>query len=123
MAKKRIVLANLPRMLATIVTSLIDRQPDMSVVGSVKLGDVTSVASCVRAEAVVLTPSRLDPTHATREALRRSNPGLVVLELRVRDDRAVLWSPGAEPAHVDLTAAAIVGALRDPARSATGGAG
>lgn len=123
MAKKKVVLANLPRMLGAIVTNLIDRQPDMSVVGSVKLGEVKSVASCLRAEAVVLTPSRLDPAHTVREDLRRSNPELVVLELRVRDDRAVLWSPGAEPAQIKLTAAGIVGALRDPARFATGGGG
>ncbi len=49
MAKKKIVLANLPRMLAAIVTNVIDRQPDMSVVCSVKLGEVRTVASCVQA--------------------------------------------------------------------------
>ncbi len=120
MAKKRVVLANMPRVLAAIVTSLVDRQPDMSVVGTVKLGDLASVAA-LRPEAVILTSSRLDPSHAAREGLRRAHPTLTLLELRVRDDRAVLWTSSAGPAVMELSAAAIVGAVRDGAWAAKGG--
>lgn len=111
MAKKRVVLANMPQMLAAIVASLIDRQPDMSVVGEIVPGDLSAVAA-LRPEAVILAPSRHDPQHRVREGLRRTHPGLTLLELRPRDDRAVVWSSSAGPAVLELTAAAIVGAVR-----------
>lgn len=120
MPKKRVVLANMPRMLADIVASLVDRQPDMSVVGTVKLGDLGAIEA-LRPEAVILTPSRLDPAHTARDSIRRAHPALTLLELRVRDDRAVLWSSSAGPAVMELSAAAIVGAVRDPASTAKGG--
>ncbi len=121
MTKKRVVLANLPRMLASIVTDLVDRQPDMAVVGSVKLADVAIVVSCLRAEAVILTPSRADPEHRAREQLRRNYPGLTVLELRVRDDHAVVWAPSQGPEVVDLSASGIVAAIRAPEAAGKGG--
>lgn len=120
-AKTRVVLANMPRILATIVRDLVDRQPDMGVVATVRLADVVSAARSLHPEAVILTPSRADPAHATREALRRERPDLAILELRFRDGRAVLWAPPREPVAVELSAAGVVAALRHHVVSAKGG--
>lgn len=119
--KKRVVLANVSRVLAAIVSSVVDRQPDMAVVGTVQLGDADAI-DALRPDAVILAPSRLDPDDSARDALRREHPDLTLLELRVRDDRAVLWCPSVGPALVtELSAAAIVGAVRDAPPAAKGG--
>lgn len=120
--KRRVVLSNMTRILAAIVGDLVRREPDLMCVGILALPDLPTAFARLRPDVVVLAPARSDPAREARDELRRKHPDLTVVELRPRDDRAVVWRPGSAPEHVDLSAGGIVAVLREPPRAEEGGA-
>lgn len=116
MPQLRVVLANMPHILRRILQDLLDRQPDMTVVGEVRsLAMLPAAVATFRAQAVILTLSPPGVSQLVCHALRRQYPGLTVLGIVPRDDRAVLWLPNTSARPIELSAAALVGALRgDP---------
>jgi len=116
MGKVRIVLANMPQILCQIMRDLLDRQPDMTVVGEVgTLDEVPRAVDSLGAEAVILTLPSPTSGRAVYLALRGEQPHLTVLGLAPEDDRAVVWSPHTSPRPVELSAAGILEALREHA--------
>lgn len=113
MHKLRVVLANTPRILADILRDLVDRQPDMAVVGEVRnLDELSPTIAAVQAHAVILTFSPPRSGQSICGVLRELHPALTLLGLALRTDRAVVWPPKAAPHAIEVTAAAILSALR-----------
>lgn len=119
--KRRVVLSDMSRILAAIVRDLIGRQPDLVWVGHVALAELRTALPSLRPDVLVLAAPRSDRQRAAREELRKSAPDLTVVELRPRDDRAVLWRPRSGPEQVELSTSGIVDALRARGRAEDGG--
>lgn len=109
---RRVVLSDMTRILAAIVRDLVGRQPDLVYVGSVALPELPAVLPSIRPDVVVLAPPRSEQARAARDELRRAARDLTVVEIRPRDDRAVVWHPGSGPEHIALSASGILAALR-----------
>jgi hypothetical protein len=109
---RRVVLSDMTRILAAIVRDLVGREPDLAYVGSVALAELPAVLPSIRPDVVVLAPPRSDRARAARVELRQAARDLTVVEIRPRDDRAVVWRPGSGPEHIALSASGIVAALR-----------
>lgn len=118
---RRVVLSDMTRILAAIVGDLVGRQADLVHVGNVALPELPAAIAGLRPDVVVLAPPRSDRARAAREELRRAAPDVTVVEIRPRDDRAVVWRPSSGPEQIELSAGGIVAALRG-ARSEEGGA-
>lgn len=114
----RVLLANLPRILAQILRDLVSRQPDMAIVGEVRtLAEVPAAVASLQAEAVIVAASERDLVRSA--VLRDRDPALTFLCLAPAGDRAVLCSPHAPPRPFELSASGVLGALR--AHHGTGG--
>ncbi|MEX2045973.1 MAG: hypothetical protein WEE03_02335 [Chloroflexota bacterium] len=98
--KRRVVLSDMSRILSAILRDLVGRQPDLVWVGHVAGAELTTTLPSVRPDVLVLAAPRSDRDCAAREEFRRSAPDLTVVELRPRDDRAVLWRPRSGPEPV-----------------------
>ncbi len=109
---RRVVLSDMTRILAAIVRDLVGREPDLAYVGSVALPELATALPRIRPDVVVLAPPRSDQARAARDDLRQAAPGLTLVEIRPRDDRAIVWRPGSAPEPIALSAGGIVGALR-----------
>lgn len=115
----RVLLANLPRILAQILRDLVSRQPDMAIVGEVRaLAEVPAAVASLQAEAVIVAASERDLVRSVA-VLRDRDPALTFLCLAPAGDRAVLCSPHAPPRPFELSASGVLGALR--AHHGTGG--
>ncbi len=112
MPRLRVVLGAMARILRQILRDLVDRQPDMEVVGEVRTlaGLPKAIESC-RAEAVILTLPPLDDADILC-ALRRDHPGLTFLAIAGDHDRAAVWPAGEDPRPIEVSAAGILIALR-----------
>ncbi len=111
--KVRVVLANMPRILTHILRDLVNRQPDMAVVGEGRrLADLPPLITSLHPEAVILTFSPPSTGMSVCCRLRERFPALTLLGLAVNNDRAVAWFPDASPRPIELSAGAIVGAIR-----------
>lgn len=111
MTKLRVLLANMPWILTEILRELLDRQPDISVVGAVRTAELPSAVDAHGAEALIVSAPR-GTTNPVRDVLRQRHPTLTLLELVPADDRAYLWSPGAAATPIELSADGILAALR-----------
>jgi hypothetical protein len=109
---RRVVLSGMTRILAAILRDIVGREPDLVYVGSVDLHELTTAIPSIRPDVVVVVPPRSDGARAAREVLRDAAPDLTVVEIRPRDDRAVIWRPGSGPEHIALSASGILTALR-----------
>lgn len=107
----RVVLANLPRITNDILRVVVERQPDLRVVGEAdRLDELSRALEALRADAVIVGVRRGGPRPVA--ALREAHPLLTFLELLVHDDLALLWLPSLAPRPVELSASGIVAALR-----------
>ena len=118
---RRVVLSDMTRILAAIVRDLVGRETDLLYVGSVALPELPAALPSIRPDVVVIAPPRTDRARAARDELRQAAADLTVVEIRPRDDRAVVWHPGSGPEHIALSASGILAALRG-VRSAERGA-
>ena len=109
---RRVVLSDMTRILAEIVRDLVGREPDLEYVGSVALPDLAAALPSIRPDVVVLAGPRSDQARAAREELRHAAPGVTLVEIRPRDDHAIVWRPGSHPQPIALSASGIVAALR-----------
>lgn len=109
---RRVVLSDMTWILAAIVRDLVGREPDLEYVGSVALPELSTALPGIRPDVVVLAPPRSDRARRARDELRRAVPELTVVEIRPRDDRAVVWRPGSGPEHIALSTNGILAALR-----------
>lgn len=113
MKKRRVVLFNMPRILGHILRDLVDRQPDMAVVGEVRsLVELPQAIASLRAEAVILTLSPPGVVRSVCGALRKHHPALTLLGLVPSCDQVIVWSTNAAPQHIEMTASGILVALR-----------
>lgn len=109
----RVVLANMPQILKQILRELVNRQPDMAIVGEMRtLAELPAAIAFLQAEAVILTFSPPSAGRSVCGVLREHHPALTLLGLALRNDRAVVWPPDAAPQPIEMTAAGILSALR-----------
>lgn len=109
---RRVVLSDMTRILGAIVRELIGREPELAYVGSVALAELPAVLPSIRPDVVVLAHPRSERARQARDELRRAAPDLTVVEIRPRDDRAIVWRPGSHPEHIALSTSGILHALR-----------
>ena len=109
---RRVVLGGMTQILAAIVRDLVGREADLEYVCSLTLPELPLALPSIRPDVVVLAPSRPERVRAAHEELRQAAPGVTVVEIRPRDDRAVVWRPGSGPEHIALSASGILAALR-----------
>lgn len=110
---RRVVLSDMTRILAAILRDLVGREPDLVYVGSIALPELPTVLPSIRPDVVVLAPPRSERARVARDELRHAARDLTVVEIRPRDDRAVVWHPGSGgPEHIALSTNGILAALR-----------
>lgn len=109
---RRVVLSDVTRILAAILRDLIGRQPDLVYVGSVALPELATELPVIRPDVVVLAPPRSERAREAREELHRAGRDLTIVEIRPRDDRAVVWGPASGVKQFELSTAGILAALR-----------
>jgi hypothetical protein len=113
MGKVRVVLANMSQILTRILRDLVNLQPDMAVVGEVRtLADLPIAVASLHPQAVIVTFSPPSTGVSVCCTLRERYPTLTLLGLAPKSDRAVVWFPDASPQSIELSAGAIVSALR-----------
>ncbi len=112
--KLRVVLANMPQILKLILRDLVNRQPDMAIVGEVRmLAELPDAITASGAQAVILTLSPPSPGPSFCQTLRARHPALTLVGLALHHDRAVMWPPQTGPRPIEMSGRAILGALRD----------
>jgi hypothetical protein len=113
MGKVRVVLANASQLLTHILRDLVNRQPDMAVVGEVRtLADLPTVITSLHPQAVIVTFSPPSTGVSVCCPLRARYPTLTLLGVAPIIDRAMVWFPDAFPQSIELSGGAIVRALR-----------
>ncbi len=121
MGKLRVVLANIPQILKQILRDLVDRQPDMAIVAEVRtLVELPVAIASLQAQAVILTLPPPGIERSMCDTLRAHNPELTFVGLAPRHDRAVAWSPHTAPKPIEMSAGAILSALRGAITSTAG---
>lgn len=111
---RRVVLSDMSRILSAILRDLVGRQPELVLVGKVAFAELATALPSLQPDVVVLAPPRSEQDRAARAALRAGAPDLTLVEIRPREDRAVVWRPRSLPQRIDLTASGIVQALGAP---------
>ncbi len=113
MGKLWVFLAHVPRILGDILKDLVERQPDMAIVGEVRsLVELPQAIASLRAEVVILTLSPPGVVRSVCGALRKHHPALTLLGLVPSCDQVIVWSTNAAPQHIEMTASGILVALR-----------
>ncbi len=77
-----------------------------------RLTDLPTFVASLRPQAVILTFSPPSTGLSVCCTLRERYPVLTLLGLALKNDRAMAWIPDAAPRSIELSAGAIVGALR-----------
>lgn len=112
-AKIRVMLANIPPTLRPILRDLVNRQPDMAIVGEVRtLAELPPAVASLRAAAVILTLSPPATGRTICGALRKRHPALTLLGLAQQDNQTEVWLPHTSPRTIQLSATGILTALR-----------
>jgi DNA-binding NarL/FixJ family response regulator len=115
MGKIKVLLAIRPRMIADVVRHLVERQPDMAVIGEVI--DLTELLLTIRtseAEVVIITSTDADGEPGICSYLLAMYPQLKIMALSVKGDTAVLYASGSPQKQMDdVGEAAILGAIRE----------
>ena len=102
MRKITVLLAIRPRMLSEVVRHIIERQPDMAVVG--ELMDPIGLLLALRAtaaEVVITTPGDSDRASGIGSALLAAYPQLNIMALSATGDTAVVYAAGAPEQRLD----------------------
>jgi chemotaxis response regulator CheB len=113
MRKIRFLLANHPRMLRLLMREMIERQPDMEVVGeALDPLNVTSAAQETEADIVVVAVNN-DESQELRRRLLEQCPNIVILALSWSGNTAFIEQLRPQRRDmVDPSEATIIGALR-----------
>jgi DNA-binding NarL/FixJ family response regulator len=114
MRKITVLLAIRPRMLSEVVRHIIERQPDMAVVG--ELMDPIGLLRALRAtaaEVVITTPGDSDGEPGLGSSSRAAYPQLKIVALSATGDRAVVYEAGAPKQRLDdVGQESMLGAIR-----------
>jgi DNA-binding NarL/FixJ family response regulator len=115
MGKIKVLLAIRPGMIAEVVRHLVERQPDMAVIGEVM--DLTELVLAIRttgAEVVIITLADSDEEPGIVSDLLAVCPRLKIMALSVKGDTAVVYELGSTQKQMDdVGEAAILGAIRE----------
>lgn len=115
MGKIKVLLAIRPRMIAEVVRYLVERQPDMAVIGEViDLAELLLTIRTTGAEVVIITPADSDGEPGIGGYLLVMYPQLKIMVLSAKGDTAVLYASGSPQKQMDdVGEAAILGAIRE----------
>jgi len=114
MRKITVLLAIRPRMLSEVVRHIVERQPDMAVVG--ELMDPIGLLLALRAteaEVVITTPGDSDREPGQSSTLLAAYPQLNIMDLSASGATAVLYKSGAPEQRLDdVGEESLLGAIR-----------
>jgi len=115
MRKIKVLLASRPKMISDVIRNIIERQPDMTMVGDVidpiKLLFATREASV---DVVIVTPLKADGEPKICRHLLAEHPHLKILILMAEGEAAFLYESGSRKKQIDEPSAdTIVDIIRD----------
>ncbi|PSB24754.1 response regulator transcription factor [Stenomitos frigidus] len=110
-----VLLAIQPRMLSAVVGGMVERQPDMDVVGEVSDHSELGVAiPATGAQVVIMTSGDAEREPGICRDLLAEYPQLKIMALSAAGDTAFLYQLGAKPERMDdVGEAAILSAIRE----------
>jgi len=118
MRKIRVMLASRPKMISDVIRNIIERQPDMLMVGEVidpiKLLFATKETAV---DVVIVTPLKADGEPKICSHLLAEHPRLKVVTLSSKGEAAYLYQAGIPRLRIDEPCGqSIIGAIREALR-------
>jgi DNA-binding NarL/FixJ family response regulator len=115
MRKIKVMLASRPKMISDVIRNIIERQPDMTMVGDVidpiKLLFATRETSV---DVVIVTPLKANGEPKICSHLLAEHPRLKVVTLTAKGETAYLYQSGAHKKRIDEPSGqSILGAIRE----------
>ncbi len=115
-AKIKVLLASRPKMLSEVIRNMLERQPDMEVVGEVL--DPIELLLTARArpvDVVILTPLDSDGEPKICRHLLAEHPQLKIVALSLKGEAAFLYESGSRKKRIDEPSAqSILDVIRSP---------
>jgi DNA-binding NarL/FixJ family response regulator len=115
MQKIKVLLASRPKMLSDVVRNMIERQPDMEVIGEVL--DPQALLVAVRetpVEVVIVTPLEANEEPHICGQLLAVHPQLKIVTLSARNEAAHLYESGSPKKRIEEPGEqSILGAIRE----------
>lgn len=121
MRKIKVLLASRPKMLSEVIRSIVERQPDMKVVGEVlDPVELLLAVETTGAEVVIVTPLEATGQPHLCSQLLAAYPQLRIVTLTAKGDAAYLYQSGSPKSCIqEPSEQLILGATRECLRSIT----
>ena len=122
MQKIKILLASRPKMLSDVMRNMVERQPDMEVVGEV-LDPIELMleVKAAKVDTVIVTPLESEREPRICRLLLEEHPHLIIVTLPAKGETAYLYRSGRARMRVDEPSEqSILGAVRESLKSITG---
>jgi DNA-binding NarL/FixJ family response regulator len=115
MQRIKILLSNRPKMLSDVIRKLIDRQPDMEVLGEVLDPiDLLLVTRATPVDIVIVTPLEANGEPRICRHLFAEHPHLKILTMSATGEAACLYQSGCDKKRLnDVSWQLILGAIRE----------
>ncbi|NQV49005.1 MAG: response regulator transcription factor [Candidatus Marinimicrobia bacterium] len=109
MTKIKILLSSRPKLLSDVIRDLIERQPDMEVIGEVRDPMQLLIATQnTVADAVIITPLKLNGEPRICRKLLTEHPYLMILTLQADTDAATIYRLKFPPLHFQTLSSRII---------------
>jgi DNA-binding NarL/FixJ family response regulator len=115
MQKIKVMLASRPKIISDVIRNLIDRQPDMTLLGEVVDPIQLIVATSEKeVDVVIVTPLKANGEPIICRHLLEEHPNLKIVVLLDKGEAAYLYQSGADKKLIeDPSADSILGVIRD----------
>ena len=114
MLKIKVLLAVRPKMLAEVIRNMVERQPDMEVVGEqFDPIELLLAASTAPVDVVIVTPLNSEGESRICRHLLAEHPQLKIVTLSGKEDAAFLYVSGSRKKRIDESSeSSLLGAMR-----------
>lgn len=115
MQKIKVLLASRPKILSQVLRNMIDRQPDMQVLGEVVDPiDLLLVARATPVDAIIVMPLNSEGEPKICSHLLREHPHLKIVTVSAKGETASLYESGSRKRRIDEPSEpSILGAIRE----------
>jgi DNA-binding NarL/FixJ family response regulator len=118
MQKIKVLLASRPKMLSDVIRNMLERQPDMEVIGEVLDPiELLLTAKARPVDVVIVTPLDTEGEPSICRHLLAEQPRLKIITLQANGEAAFLYESGfRKKRFVEPSEASILGAIRESTR-------
>jgi len=115
MQKLKVLLASRPKILSEVLRNMIERQPDMEVLGEVLDPiDLLFVARAMPVDVVIVTPLEANGEPRICRHLLEEHPHLKIVTVSAKGEAAFLYESGSHKRRIDEPSEpSILGAIRE----------